>query len=44
MGETERHSRELLAFIDVEVGLGDNKVHDFGAYKEPDLSLHTGVK
>ena len=44
MVDAERHSKDILAFIDVEVGVGDNKVHDFGAYKEPDLSLHTGVK
>lgn len=44
MGDAERHSKDILAFIDVEVSVGDKKAHDFGAYKEPDLSLHTGDK
>lgn len=30
-----------LAFIDLETGLTDDKAHDMGAFREPDLHLHT---
>ena len=30
-----------IAFIDLEVGLNDKKIHDFGAFKEPENELHS---
>ena len=30
-----------IVFIDTEVGVKDGKVHDFGAFREPNAELHT---
>jgi ATP-dependent DNA helicase RecQ len=32
-----------VAFIDTEVGERDGRVHDFGAFREPNEELHTGA-
>ena len=37
--EGGRFSR--VVFIDAEVGVKDGKVHDFGAFREPNAELHT---
>ena len=33
-----------LVFIDVEVGIDDNKAHDFGAVRDSGQELHTASK
>ncbi|MBR4837715.1 MAG: RecQ family ATP-dependent DNA helicase [Bacteroidales bacterium] len=33
-----------IVFIDTEVGVKDKKIHDYGAYKEPNNSFHSSSK
>ncbi len=41
---SNRKQRSGIAFIDIEVGLHDKKVHDFGAVKESGEEFHSASK
>ena len=40
----ERKNGSILSFFDIEVGITDKKVHDFGAFIEPDAEFHASSK
>ena len=39
-----RKRQPSISFIDLEVGLKDKKIHDIGAFKEPEIVFHSSSK